>query len=93
MAEQARLDDLQGEGVIALADEGGGGGGELLVPAAGQQVKGGGVPGAGGRLQSTQVWLPVTGALVVEPPSRAWKNPASVSGSASPGRAPASWEK
>jgi hypothetical protein len=27
VAEQARLDDLQGEGVIALADEGGG---ELL---------------------------------------------------------------
>ena len=47
VAQQARLDDLQREGVIALADEGGGGGGELLVPASGQQVEGGGVLGAG----------------------------------------------
>ena len=38
VAEQARLDDLQGEGVIALADEGGSGGGERLFPACGQQV-------------------------------------------------------
>ena len=51
VAQQARLDDLQGEGVIALADEGGGGGGELLVPAPGEQVERGGVPGRGGRLQ------------------------------------------
>ena len=41
VAQQARLDDLQGEGVIALADEGDGGGGELLCPASGQQVAGG----------------------------------------------------
>jgi hypothetical protein len=67
VAQQARLDDLQGEGVIAVADEGDSGGGELLVAASGQQVEGGGVLGAGGRLQSPQVWLPVTGALVVEP--------------------------
>ena len=33
VAQQARLDDLQGEGVIALADEGGSGGGERLFPA------------------------------------------------------------
>ena len=45
VAEQARLDDLQGEGVIALADEGGGGGGELLFPASGQQVERGGALG------------------------------------------------
>ena len=32
---QARLDDLQGEAVIALADEGGSGGGERLFPARG----------------------------------------------------------
>ena len=44
VAQQARLDDLQREGVIALADEGGGGGRELLVPAPGEQVEGGGVP-------------------------------------------------
>jgi len=65
VAQQARLDDLQGEGVIALADEGGGGGGELLLLAAGQQVEGGGVLGRGGRLQSGPVRLPVAGALVV----------------------------
>ncbi len=35
VAEQARLDDLQGEGVIALADEGGSGGGERLFAARG----------------------------------------------------------
>ena len=67
VAQQARLDDLQGEGVIALADEGGGGGGELLVPACGEQVECGGVLGRGGRLESLPVWPPVTGALVVEP--------------------------
>jgi len=66
VAQQARLDDLQAEGVIALADEGGGGG-ELLLPASGQQVERGGVPGGGGWLESGPVWLPVTGALVVEP--------------------------
>src|ERR1700722_8785568 len=33
VAQQARLDDLQREAVIALADEGGRGGGELLFPA------------------------------------------------------------
>ena len=38
VAQQTRLDDLQGEGIVALADEGGGGGGELLLLAAGQQV-------------------------------------------------------
>ena len=34
---------------------------------AGQQVERGGVLGRGGRLESPPVWLPVTGALVVEP--------------------------
>jgi len=34
VAQQARLDDLQGEGMITLADQGGGGG-ELLFPACG----------------------------------------------------------
>src|SRR5712692_7063825 len=67
VAQQARLDDFQGEGVIALADEGGSGGGELLLPASGEQVERGGVPGRGRRLESGPVWLPVTGALVVEP--------------------------
>src|SRR5712692_8140812 len=67
VAQQARLDDLQGEGVIALADEGGGGGGELLFPASGQQVECGGVLGRGGWLESLPVWLPVAGVLVVEP--------------------------
>src|SRR5260370_191506 len=61
------VDDGGGEGVIALADEGGGGGGELLVPASGEQVECGGVLGRGRRLESGPVWLPVTGALVVEP--------------------------
>jgi hypothetical protein len=59
VAQQARLDDLQREGVIALADEGGGGGGELLFPAAGEQVECGGVPGRGGRLESLPVIGPV----------------------------------
>ena len=50
VAQQARLDDgLQGEGVIALRDQGGRRGGELLVSAAGQQVERGGVLGRGGR--------------------------------------------
>src|SRR5580693_3018501 len=44
VAQQARLKDLQGQGVIALADESGGGGRELLFPASGQQVKCGRVP-------------------------------------------------
>ena len=44
-----------------------GGGGELLVSASGEQVECGGVLGGGRWLQSRQVWLPVTGALVVEP--------------------------
>ena len=47
VAQQARLNDLQGEGVIALADKGGSGGGELLFAASGQQVERGGVPGGG----------------------------------------------
>src|SRR5580658_1456082 len=41
VAQQARLDDLQGEGVIALADEGGGGGGELLLPGRSEERRGG----------------------------------------------------
>jgi hypothetical protein len=53
VAQQARLDDLQGEGVIALADEGCGGGRELLVPAPGEQVEGGGVP-------ATYLWGPTS---------------------------------
>ena len=32
MAQQARLDDLQRQGMVALIDEGGGGGGKLLFP-------------------------------------------------------------
>ncbi len=67
VAQQARLDDLQGEGVIALADESGSGGGELLIPAPGQQVECGGALGGGRRLESLPVRLPVAGALVVEP--------------------------
>ncbi len=39
VAEQARLDDVEGEGVIALGDERGGGVGEPLLAAAGQQVE------------------------------------------------------
>ena len=67
VAQQAGLDDLQGEHVVALADEGGSRGSELLLPASGQQVECGGVLGRGRWLQSPPVWLPVTGALVVEP--------------------------
>jgi DNA-binding MarR family transcriptional regulator len=67
VAEQARLDDLQCEGVIALGDERGGGVGEPLLAAACQQVERGGVLGCGGRLHPGPVRLPVTGALVVEP--------------------------
>ncbi|MGA8459290.1 MAG: hypothetical protein WB800_28085 [Streptosporangiaceae bacterium] len=50
-----------------MADERGSRGGELLLPAAGEQVECGGVLGRGRWLQSRHVWLPVTGALVVEP--------------------------
>ena len=55
--------DLQGKGVVTLANQGGGGGGELLLPAPGQQVKCGCVLGRGRGLQPPPVWLPVSGAL------------------------------
>jgi hypothetical protein len=51
VAQQAWLDNLQREGVIALRDQGGRRGGELLVPAVGQQVERGGVLGRGRRLE------------------------------------------
>jgi DNA-binding MarR family transcriptional regulator len=67
VAEQARLDDVQRQGVIALGDERGGGVGEPLLAAAGQQVERGGVLGCGGRLHPGPVRLPVAGALVIQP--------------------------
>ena len=67
MAGQPGWNDLQGEGAVALGEQGPCGGGELLGPAAGQQVERGGLLGRVDGLQSLPVWLPVTGALVVEP--------------------------
>src|SRR6266851_3608550 len=67
MAEQARSENFQREREVALTGERGSRGHERVRLASGQQVEGGrrffGAP----RVKTLPVWLPVSGALVIEP--------------------------
>src|SRR5271156_1616134 len=67
MPEQARGDYSQGEGQVALADQGGSGGDEGVRLFPGEQVQSRRCFFGAARVKSLSVWLPVSGALVVEP--------------------------
>src|SRR5690348_3494900 len=67
MAEQARGEDVQGEGQVALAGQGGRGGDEGVRLFPGEQVQSRRCFFGAARVKSLSVWLPVSGALVVEP--------------------------
>src|SRR6266566_164856 len=67
MAEQARSEDFQRERQVALAGQGGSRGHERVRLASGQQVEGGRRFFRAPRVKTLSVWLPVSGALVIEP--------------------------
>src|SRR5260370_23464152 len=67
MPEQARGDYFQGEGQVALAGQGGSGGDECVRLFPGEQVESRRCFFLAARVESLSVWLPVSGALVMEP--------------------------
>src|SRR5260370_16289740 len=67
MAEQARSEDFQREGQVALSRQGGSRGDERVRLAPGQEVEGCRCFFRAPRVKALAVWLPVSGALVVEP--------------------------
>src|SRR5216683_6748909 len=67
MAEQARGEDVQREGQVALTGQGGSGGDEGVRLFPGEQVESRRCFFRAARVESLSVWLPVSGALVVEP--------------------------
>src|SRR5258708_39267621 len=67
MAEQARGEDFQREGQVARVGKGGSGGGECVRLFPGEQVESRRCFFRAARVKSLSVWLPVSGALVVEP--------------------------
>src|SRR6266567_6437959 len=67
MAEQARNEDFQREGQVALAGQGGRGGDEGVRLSPGEQVERSRCFFLAARVKSLSVWLPVSGALVIEP--------------------------
>src|SRR5260370_38061492 len=67
MPEQARGDYSQGEGQVALVGKGGRGVGEGVRLSPGEQVQSRRCFFGAARVKSLSVWLPVPGALVIEP--------------------------
>src|SRR6266849_6732504 len=67
MPEQARSEDFQREGQVALIGKGGGGGDECFRLFAGEQVESRRSFFLAARVKPLSVWLPVAGALVIEP--------------------------
>src|SRR6266566_8962615 len=67
MPEQARSEDFQREGQVALAGQGGSGGDESVRLFPGEQVQSRRCFFRAPRVKSLSVWLPVSSALVIEP--------------------------
>src|SRR5229473_1989997 len=67
MPEQARGDYYQGEGQVALAGQGGRDGDEGVRLFPGEQVQSRRCVFGAARVKPLSVWLPVPGALVIEP--------------------------
>src|SRR5580700_9763857 len=67
MPEQARGDYFQREGQVALVGQGGRGVGEGVRLFPGEQVQSRRCFFRAARVKSLSVWLPVPGALVIEP--------------------------
>src|ERR1700722_5829536 len=67
MPEQARREDVQREGEVALVGKGGSGVGECVRLFPGEQVQSRRFFFWAPRVEPLSVWLPVSGALVVEP--------------------------
>ena len=67
MAEQARAEDFQRQGQVALADKGRGGGDECVRLSPGEQVESRRCFFLAARVEAPSVWLPVAGVLVIKP--------------------------
>src|SRR5260370_34539711 len=67
MAEQARSEDFQREGQVALTGQGGSGGDEGFRLFPGEQVERSRCFFRAARVKALSVWLPVSAVLVVEP--------------------------
>src|SRR5260370_29692187 len=67
MTEPARSEDFEREGQVALTGKGRSGGDECVRLSPGQQVEGGRSFFRAPRVKPISVWLPVSGALVIEP--------------------------
>jgi len=67
MPEQARSEDVQREGQVALTGKSGSGGDECARLFSGEQVQSRRFFFRAPRVKPLSVWLPVSGALVIEP--------------------------
>src|SRR6202035_2404894 len=67
MPEQARSEDFQRESQVAVAGQSGSGGDEGVCLLPGEQVESRRCLFRAARVKSLSVWLPVSGALVIQP--------------------------